>query len=205
MAASLNSVLIEFPAARICLLIMAAQPQRKRIVPQQVITPASPTGPLLSSLAPFQVTDLSQQAELAPQLLGPGRKIWWDLNTGQDVSWKKASPPAGKPAAAGAFPQGLTLQGSAQRFELRLLHERTARVQLLKERGIKPAELKQAAHGLQLPEDGGGGGAGGGPADPLANRVGVRCLALRHAIPAMPAIFLPVWCVCGTRHGWQPW
>ncbi|GAB4814106.1 hypothetical protein N2152v2_001152 [Parachlorella kessleri] len=73
---------------------MTAKPPRKRIVPQQVQAPASPPGPEVASLVALQITDLQQQAELAPQLLGPGRKIWIDLKEyqGKEVDWKKGQP-----------------------------------------------------------------------------------------------------------------
>lgn len=75
---------------------MAAQAKpRRRIVPEQVV-PTSPVSPEAAgvptpSAAALEVADLRQQAERAPTLLGPGRKIWVDLGPyrGQDVNWKK--------------------------------------------------------------------------------------------------------------------
>ena len=83
-----------------------AKPERRRIVPQQIITPTKPMshtdslgdGPRSLGSRSDDVGDLKAHSELAARLLGPGRKIYIDLSDFQaqqkEVNWKEVSSPA---------------------------------------------------------------------------------------------------------------
>lgn len=101
-----------------------AKPARKRIVPQQILSPTKsfsqsqaeterPVGPCT------EVGDLKEQSQLAARLLGPGRKIYVDLRTHQagqkPVDWKEASrvaqrAPRSPALLVATFARGLILR-----------------------------------------------------------------------------------------------
>ncbi len=99
----------------------AARPAPRRIVPQlvapsQAVRPAAAFGEAddvsQSASQPAQQLDLREQAAIAAKKLGPGRRIFVDLEkNGNVVDWHKVTPPFRRHAAH-----------ISMHLELRILH-----------------------------------------------------------------------------------
>lgn len=104
----------------------AARPAPRRIVPQ-LVAPSQAVRPAAAAAAfgeahdvsqsasqPAQQLDLREQADIAAKKLGPGRRIFVDLEkNGNVVDWHKVTPPFRRHAAH-----------ISMHLKLRILHAR---------------------------------------------------------------------------------
>lgn len=136
-----------------------AKPVRRRIIPQQIITPtksqqeSEALSPLATATQQVEITDLKEHSAVAAELLGPGRKIYIDLAEYQReqkaVDWKEVS--SGGNRSPGDDPV------ITSRWLLLQLHLRNpltfpiVQLQLLKERGVKIPRPGRAAKDDALP------------------------------------------------------